>query len=146
MLSRELTLSFVFACFLKMGLVGTCWNQLASSLLVKHDLSGPPSSKKKVSSNMPKMHRFRLSSACAKYHPILCSPFIHSVVSNDSVSELCRPWSDCSDVQADRGLCCPHMSEDRFLHGVAHLMVKHDKIYLMTASFNRELSVWPWHV
>ena len=32
------------------------------------------------------MRRFRLSCACAKYYPSLCSPFIHSVVSNDSVS------------------------------------------------------------
>ena len=33
-----------------------------------------------------KMHRFRSSCACAKYHPGLCSPFIHSVVSNESVN------------------------------------------------------------
>ena len=32
---------------------------------------------------MPKMRRS--SRACAKYHPGLCSPFIHSVVFNDSV-------------------------------------------------------------
>ena len=33
-----------------------------------------------------KMCRFRSSCICPKYHPGLCSPFIHSVVSNDSVS------------------------------------------------------------
>ena len=33
----------------------------------------------KVSLNMHKMHRFRLSCACKKYHASLCSPFLHSV-------------------------------------------------------------------
>ena len=37
-------------------------------------------SNEKVSLNMRKMYRFRSSRACAKYHPGLCSPFIHSVV------------------------------------------------------------------
>ena len=31
--------------------------------------------------------RFRSSCACASYYPGLCSPFIHSVVSNDSVAD-----------------------------------------------------------
>ena len=39
-----------------------------------------------------KMCRFRLSCACAKYHPALCSPFINSVVSNDSIRGQWRPW------------------------------------------------------
>ena len=43
-------------------------------------------SREKVPSNKHKMHRFRSSCACTKYHPGLCSPFIHSEVSNDSVS------------------------------------------------------------
>ena len=30
----------------------------------------------------------------ARYHPGLCVPFIHSVISNDSVSGQWRPWSD----------------------------------------------------
>ena len=42
-------------------------------------------SSKNVLSNTRKMLISRLSSACAKYHPDLCFPFIHSVVSNDSV-------------------------------------------------------------
>ena len=40
--------------------------------------------KEKVPLNMLKMRRFRSSCAYAKYHPGLCSPFIHSVVSNDN--------------------------------------------------------------
>ena len=40
------------------------------------------------------------------------SPFIHSVVFNDSVSGQWRPWSDCADAQADLGLRCSHMPED----------------------------------
>ena len=32
------------------------------------------------------MRRFKSSWSCAKYHPGLCSPIIHSLVSNDSVS------------------------------------------------------------
>ena len=70
--------------------------------------------KRRVPSNMRKMHRFRISSACAKYHPALCSQFIHSVVFNISVRGHGRPWSDCMDVQADLGLRCPHMPEDTF--------------------------------
>ena len=42
-----------------------------------------------LSENVPinrhKMSRFRSPCACAKYHRGLCSPFIQSVVSNDSV-------------------------------------------------------------
>ena len=43
-----------------------------------------------------------------------CSPFIHSVLSNDSVCRQRRPWSACTDAHADLGLCCPHMSGDVF--------------------------------
>ena len=39
-----------------------------------------------VPSNMRKMRRFRPFYACAKCHPGICSPFIHSKVSNESVS------------------------------------------------------------
>ena len=45
-------------------------------------------------------HAFRSSCTCLKYHPLLCSPFILSVVSNDSVSRQWSPWSDCPDAQA----------------------------------------------
>ena len=47
----------------------------------------------------------------------LYSPFIHSVVSNDSVSGKRMLWSDCADAQAGLGLRCPHMPEDTFSHG-----------------------------
>ena len=43
-------------------------------------------SSKKVHLNIHRMCRFRSACACSKYHLGLCSPFIHSVVSNDSVS------------------------------------------------------------
>ena len=64
----------------------------------------------KVPPDMRKIYRFRLSCACAKYHSDLCSPFIHSVVFNDSVSRQRRSWSDCADAQADLALAvriCP---------------------------------------
>ena len=44
-------------------------------------LNGPHEAKM-----MWKMCRFRSSCTCSKYHPGFCSPFIYSVVSNDSVS------------------------------------------------------------
>ena len=52
---------------------------------------------------------------CETYHLGLCSPFIHSVVSNDSVGRQWRPRSACADAQADLGLRCPYMPEDMFL-------------------------------
>ena len=67
----------------------------------------------------------RSSYPCAIYHLSLCSPFIHFVVSNDLISGQSRPWSDCTDVQADLGLRCPHMPEDTFLLGVAHIILLH---------------------
>ena len=66
-------------------------------------------SSKKVPSNMRRLRPY-----CAWYHLGLCSPFIHSVVSNDSVSRQWRSWSECADAQANLGLCCSHMFEDRF--------------------------------
>ena len=36
------------------------------------------------------------------------------IVSNDSISGQWRPWSGCMDVQADLGLCCPHMPRRHF--------------------------------
>ena len=41
--------------------------------------------KQKSALNIHKMCRFRSSCACVKYHQGLCSPFIHSVLSDDSV-------------------------------------------------------------
>ena len=62
-------------------------------------------SSKKVPS---KNRRFRSFCACAKYHPSLCSSFIH-LVSFDPICEQRMPWSDCADAQADLDLRCPHM-------------------------------------
>ena len=47
-----------------------------------------------------------------KNHLGLCSPLIHSEVSNDS------------KVQANLGFCCLHMHKDMLLHGEAHLTLK----------------------
>ena len=55
--------------------------------------------------------------ACPKSHLGICSQLIHSVVSNDSVSGQGRLRSDCTDVQADLSLRCPHMLVDMFSHG-----------------------------
>ena len=63
-------------------------------------------SSEKVHSSMHKMCGFQSSCTCAKFHPDLCSPLIHS---NDSGSRQQRPWSDCMNVQSDLGLCCPFM-------------------------------------
>ena len=54
--------------------------------------------------NISQMHRFRSSCRCAKYHPCLCSPFIHSVVSNDSVDlELNCPVNTIKPCPAEPG-------------------------------------------
>ena len=57
-----------------------------------------------------------LSRACAKSHPGICSPAIHSVVSSESVGGQRIPRSDCADAQADLGLRSPHLLEDIFSH------------------------------
>ena len=79
-------------------------------------------SSKKVSSKMRKMHRFKSFCVYAKYHPGLCSSFMHSAVSNDSVSILLNPWLDFADAQADLGLYCPHMPGDIFSKGAANIV------------------------
>ena len=65
-------------------------------------------SREKVPLNICRIHRIRSYCTSAKYNPSLCSPFIHSVVSNDSVHRQGRPGSDCADAQADLGLHCQH--------------------------------------
>ena len=59
--------------------------------------------------------------ACTKYHPGLCFPLMHFVMSNDYARGQRRSWSDCADAQADLGLHCPNMPEKKFLHGAAHI-------------------------
>ena len=85
-------------------------------------------SSENVSSNMCKIRTFRSSCTCAKSHPGLCLPLIHSIVFNNSVSGQRRPWSDCADAQADLGLRWPHMPEDMFSHGAAHMRTVNIKI------------------
>ena len=78
-------------------------------------------SSENVPLSMRQMRSFSWFCACAKDNPGLRSRFLHSVVSSDSVSGQWKPWSDCTDVQADMGLRCPHMREDTFSHGTAHI-------------------------
>ena len=78
-------------------------------------------SSEKVFSSMRKMRRFRSSCGSAKYYPSLCSPFINTIVSNDSVCGQVRPWSDCADAQSDLRLRCSQMSEDTFSNRAAHI-------------------------
>ena len=84
---------------------------------------------KKVPLNMRKMCRFRSSCTSEMYHPCLCSPFLHSVVSNDSVSRKWRLWSDCSNGQADLGLLCLHMPKNKFSHGVGQIKKTKNNIF-----------------
>ena len=60
---------------------------------------------------------------------------IHSIESNDSVSGQRRPRSDCMDAQSDLGFHCPHMLEDTFSHGAAHILVKDKMIFLTQTRF-----------
>ena len=53
-------------------------------------------------------------------HLELCSLFIQSLISNDSVSGQWRLWSDCTDAQSNQGLLCPHMPGDTFSHAKYH--------------------------
>ena len=43
-------------------------------------------SSENVPSSMRKVYNFKLSCTCAKSHAGICSPFMHFIVSNDSVS------------------------------------------------------------
>ena len=56
------------------------------------------------------------SHTCTKYHLGSCSPFIHSVISDDSVNGQWRPRSDCADAQADQNLHCQYIPKDTFSH------------------------------
>ena len=64
---------------------------LQTAFAVIRILAFGPRQAKKLPSNMREMRRFKSSYACAKYHPVLWSPFIHSVVTNDSISGQGRP-------------------------------------------------------
>ena len=70
--------------------------------------------KGKGPSNMTKMRRFISSCACVKYYSVVCSLFIHSVVSNDSVSGQWRP-----DQPGNLDLRYPHKAKDTVSLGAA---------------------------
>ena len=59
--------------------------------------------------------------AHAQSHPGICSPLIHSIVSNGSISGQQRPCLDCADAQAELGLRCPHMPDESFSNDEAHI-------------------------
>ena len=58
-----------------------------------------------VPSSLRKMCRFTSSCAC-RSHLGLCSPFLHSIVSNKSWQQM--PYQTAY-LQSDLGLCCPWM-------------------------------------
>ena len=77
---------------------------------------------------------------------ILWSPFIHFIISNNSVSREGSPWSDCTNAQADLGLWCPHTPEDMFSLGLVHLtlvlMLKYfDHRGMYVRSYHKK---WSW--
>ena len=74
--------------------------------------------------SMRKLCGFISSYTCSHSHPGICFPSKHSVISKNSVCGQQRPRSDCSDAQADLGLHYPHMPEDTFSHGMAHLLIQ----------------------
>ena len=106
-----------------------------------------------VSSGMRQTRSFISSCAFAKYHPGLCSPFIHSVVSNDSVSGQRRPGSDCAYAQSDLGLRCPQLPEDTFWHGTAQcdlsiylsIYYRHRFIYYATSHSQTDSTIYSSH-
>ena len=53
-------------------------------------------------------------------------PFIHFVVSIDSVCGQWKPWADCTNVHGDLTRRCPHMTEDTFSHGTVQLIIFKD--------------------
>ena len=74
--------------------------------------------------NMRKMRRFGSSCACAcaMSRPSLCSPLKHFIMTNVSVKGSEGP-DHSADAQADLSLRCPHIPEDTFSHGAAHLFL-----------------------
>ena len=87
-------------------------------------------------------HIFRSSCTCGKCHPGLCYLFIHSVVSNDSVSGQWMPWSDCMDVQADLGLCCSHNYAWRYVFTWRSSSKLPDKTSTRNVIYNNLYTLW----
>ena len=40
-------------------------------------------------------------------------------------------YTDCTDVQADLGLHCPHMPENTFSHGAAYLFPNKNLVWVL---------------
>ena len=122
---RVWVLSSVQSCPWRRKFLHSIWATTAQKCI-------PPGKKKEkemghVKENMPSnMHKMRIFRSSCAYsdHPSLCSIFIHSLVSDDSVSGQWRSWSDCANAQADLGLHCLHMPKDRFSHDTAQ--ISHD--------------------
>ena len=88
--------------------VGVCWSLISSY--------GP--SQANMYLHTCAKCAFTSSCACAKYLFGLCSPLIHSIIPNDSVS------GKRSLIWAFAVRACP---EDTFWHGVAHIMWEQGK-------------------
>ena len=73
---------------------------------------------------------------------------LRSTVTIDYISGQRRPRSVCADAQADLGLCCPHMSEDTFLHDAASYQTLRVKCYTVNVLFSvfALLVTWLVHV
>ena len=93
--------------------LATIWNNCCSVMVINIWAT----SSKTAPSNMHKMCRFKSSCTCAKYYLGLCSPFIHSAVSSDTVNRQWRPWSDCASAQSGLGVHWPNILKDNFTRG-----------------------------
>ena len=69
------------------------------------------------------VHSSDSSHACAKSHPGIRFPLMHSIMSNDSFSDSQGPirLRGCAGCL---GLQCPHMLKDTFSNGAAHLITE----------------------
>ena len=67
-----------------------------------------------VPSSMRNMCGFTSSCACARSHPSLCSPLIHSIVSNESASDSEGPEQTGASAQSVLGRHCPRSQRHIF--------------------------------
>ena len=64
------------------------------------------------------------------YHPNLCIQFIHSVVSNDSVSGQWMPWPDCAVVREGLAVAVRHIHFNSTLNRHLHYENMPIQIYI----------------
>ena len=91
-------------------------------------------SSEKVPPDMRKMCRFTTSCTCTVSSGHLLS-IETSIVLSGSVYGQQKPRSNCTDAQADLGLCCLHMPEDVFSHGAAHIDLFNVIVFILARLF-----------